>query len=169
MVSAMEGDIDLTGDQMLFGPAGAMQPVSGPNNQVGNFFGKPDKQGHRRLDTCGTFGSLNADGAAAGARQGWDITNVDVSGILQHGQTAASAQGTTNGDGYAISSIGIQVDVGAPTFPTTVMTVDKATTYVGDTLTYTTRLDNTTGSASAQSVVYTSCPPPVYFVHQPGP
>ena len=66
------------------------------------------------------------------ARQGWDITNVDVSGILQHGQTMASAQGTTNGDGYAISSIGIQVDAGAPDFPhNAVMSVDKSSTYVG--------------------------------------
>jgi uncharacterized repeat protein (TIGR01451 family) len=160
MVSAMEGDINLAGDQMLFGPAGAMQPVSGPNNLSGNFFASQINRDDGTLDTSGTFGTRNSDGSSAGMRQGWDITNVDVSGILQHGQTEASAQGTTNGDGYAISSIGIQVDVGAPVFPTTVMTVDKPTTYVGDTLTYTTRLDNTAGSTSAQSVVYTSVPPP---------
>lgn len=158
MVSAMEGDYQLTGDQMMFGPTGATQPVSGPNNPVNNFFVSMINGDTGALDGSGTFGGTNPP--ASGARQGWDITNVDVSGILQHGQTSASAQGTSTGDGYATSSIGIQVDVGAPTFPTSVMTVDKSTTHVGDTLTYTTRLDNSTGTADAQSVVYKSQPPP---------
>ncbi len=168
MVSAMEGDSFIAGDQMLFGPVGAMQPVSGPNNLASNFFASQINKDNGTVDTSGTFGSLNdtpttttGSGAATnGTRHGWDITNVDVSGILQHGQTEASAQGTSNQDAYTISSIGIQVDVGAPTFPTTVMTVDKTTTHVGDTLTYTTRLDNTAGSTSAQNVIYTSVPPP---------
>jgi uncharacterized repeat protein (TIGR01451 family)/fimbrial isopeptide formation D2 family protein len=158
MVSAMEGDIQLTGDQMMFGPTGAMQAISGPNNPVNNFFESMINSDTGALDGSGTFGGTNPPTSAG--RQGWDITNVDVSGILQHGQTSASAQGTSTGDGYATSSIGIQVDVGAPTFPTSVMTVDKSTTYVGDTLTYTTRLDNTTGTADAQSVIYKSLPPP---------
>jgi large repetitive protein len=168
MVSAIEGDSDLTGDQMRFGPTtGTMAAVSGPNNPSGNFFCSQINKDDGTLDTAGTFGTSNhtPGSNSSGRRQGWDITNVDVSARMTSNQSIAYARGTTSGDRYTISTIGLQINVGAPIFPTAVMSVDKATTYVGDTLTYTVSLNNTTGSANALNVIFTdSLPAGTVFV-----
>ena len=158
MVSAVEGDSSLTGDQMQFGPtAGTLSAISGTNNPLNNFFASQINQDSGTLDTAGTFGSLNsATGSqGSGVRAGWDITNVDVSSRMQSNQNTAYARGTTSSDRYTISTIGLQINVGAPVFPTAVMSVDKSTTYIGDILTYTTILNNTAGSANALNVTYT--------------
>ena len=163
MVSAIEGDSNLTGDQMQFGPStGTLSAVSGPNNPLNNFFSSQINKDDGTLDTAGTFGTSNHTPGSngSGRRQGWDITNVDVSSRMQNSQSIAFARGTTSGDRYVISSIGLQVDVGQPVFPTAAMTVDKPVTYLGDIVTYTTRLDNTAGSADALNVVFTNSPPP---------
>jgi uncharacterized repeat protein (TIGR01451 family) len=162
MVSAMEGDSNLTGDQMQFGPTtGTLTAISGPNNPLTNFFCSQINGNSGTLDTSGSFGTSNHPPGTndSGKRQGWDITNVDISARLQNSQTTAVARGTTSGDRYIISSIGLQIEVGAPVFPTAVLTVDKTKTYVGDTLTYTVTLDNSTGTADALNVVYTNTPP----------
>ena len=78
---------------------------------------------------------------------------------MLNGMSTAYAKGTTTGDRYIINSVGLQIDVGAPAFPATVTTVDKTSTYIGDTLTYTIKLDNTLGTADATSVVFTDAPP----------
>ena len=83
---------------------------------------------------------------------------MDVSAQLRNAQTQAFAQGTTTGDTYVISALGLQIDVGAPVFPQA-KSVDKATTFVGDTLTYTTTVSNT-GIVDATNVVFTDPPPP---------
>ena len=162
MASIIEGDSNLTGDQMQFGPTvGSLAAVSGPNNPVNNFFCSQVNGDDGTLDTAGTFGTRNHNTGfmTTGGRQGWDITNVDVSGRMLNAQTTAVARGTTSGDRYVIASIGLQIDVGAPSFPTAVMVVDKPVTYVSDILTYTTRLDNTAGTADALNVVFTDDPP----------
>jgi len=163
MVSATEGDVRWTGDQMLFGPTVAtMAPVSGSRNPLTNFFTGQICDDDGLLDTTGTFGSRNHGTATpvSGARQGWDITSVDVSYAMSNGQTAAYARGTTNLDQYVINSIALQIDVGAPLFRLDTKTVDKPATYVGDTLTYTIELDNTQGTADATNVVFYDTPPP---------
>ncbi len=163
MVSAIEGDSNLTGDQMRFGPStGTLSAVSGPNNPINNFFSSQINSDDGTLDTSGTFGTLNhtPGSNSSGRRQGWDITNVDVSSRMQNSQSTAFARGTTSGDRYVITTIGLQIDVGQPVFPTAVMTVDKPVTFVGDTVTYTTTLDNSAGSADALNVVFTDSPPP---------
>lgn len=162
MVSAIEGDSNITGDQMQFGPTtGTLAAVSGTNNPVSNFFASQINQDNGALDTAGTFGSSNhtPGSAKSGARQGWDITNVDVSARMQSNQSTAYARGTTTGDRYTITTIGLQINVGAPVFPTSVLSVDKTQTYIGDTLTYTAILNNTAGSADAINIVFTSVPP----------
>lgn len=162
MVSAIEGDSNLTGDQMQFGPTAlTMAAVSGPNNPSNNFFASQINQDSGALDTAGTFGTLNHTPGSngSGRRQGWDITNVDVSARMRSNQSTAYARGTTSGDRYTIASIGLQINVGSPVFPTAVMSVDKAQTYIGDILTYSAALDNTAGSADALNVVFTSPPP----------
>ena len=162
MVSALEGDSGITGDQMLFGPTTAsLTAQSGPNNLVGNFFASQVNGNTGALDTSGSFGSANQTPGTAGiGRQGYDITNIDVSASLVNNQTTAYAQGTTTGDQYMINALGLQINVGAPNFPLTVKAVDKTVTFVGDTLTYTIRLDNTAGTADATNVVFTDAVPP---------
>jgi uncharacterized repeat protein (TIGR01451 family) len=159
LVSALEGDTSGSGDRMKFGPTTAsFTDLFGPNNPVGNFFASQINKDDGTLDTSGTFGSRNSVASTntnvSGARQGWDITNVNVSSTLTSGQTSAVAQGSTTGDQYVINGLGLQIDVGAPKFPTTVKTVDKNVAVVGDVLSYTIRLDNTAGTANADNVVF---------------
>ncbi len=161
-VSALEGDAGIAGDAMNFGPtATSMVAVSGPNNPVGNFFASQINNNTGTLDISGTFGTSNsAPGtAASGARQGYDITNVDISATLLNNQTTAAAQGSTTGDQYMINALGLQINVGAPSFLLTTKAVDKSTAVVGDTLTYTVRMDNTGGTADASSAVFTDALP----------
>src|SRR5262249_11250581 len=55
---------------------------------------------------------------------------------------------------------GLQIDVGAPRFASEgAMTVDRATAVVGDVLTYTVVIDNSTGTTNANNVVFFDTPP----------
>jgi uncharacterized repeat protein (TIGR01451 family) len=157
LVSALEGDSAITGDQMKFGATVAgLSALSGPRNLVGNFFAGQINDDAGNLNTTGTFGSANHTPGAdtSGARQGYDITNVDISSLLSNNQTSAFAQGTTSGDNYMINALGLQINVGAPIFPNTVKQVDKAATKIGDVLSYTITLDNTAGTADANNLVF---------------
>ncbi len=152
LVSAMEGDRGISGDQMQFGPtASSMTALSGPNNSVSNFFASQINNNSGLLDTSGTFGTSNHSLASAvnGARQGYDITNVDVSAQLANNQTSAAARGTTTGDQYLINALALQINVGAPIFPISTKTANLAVAKVGDVITYTVILDNRTGTADA--------------------
>jgi uncharacterized repeat protein (TIGR01451 family) len=162
MVSALEGDSSIAGDQMLFGPTTTtLTAQSATNNLVGNFFASQINNDSGALNTAGSFGTSNQTPGTAGiGRQGYDITNVNVSASLLNNQTTAFAQGTTTGDQYVINALGLQINVGAPIFPSTGKVVDKSVTAVGDTLTYTVNLDNTTGTADATNLVFTDAPPP---------
>lgn len=164
LVSTMEGDSAIVGDQMRFGPSiAALAPLSGPNNLVGNFFASQINGNTGALDTTGTHGTRNHPPGAStvGGRQGWDITNVDVAAGLVANQTSAFAQGTTTGDQYQINALALQIDLGAPRFPNTTKSVDKATTFVGDVVTYTVLVNNqATGNANANNVFFTDTPPP---------
>jgi uncharacterized repeat protein (TIGR01451 family) len=165
LVSAIEGDSGGTGDAMGFGPTAALagtNSVFGPNNPAGNFFASQINGNTGTLDTSGTFGGANhpLGGNTAAARQAWDITNVDVSAFLTNSQTVAFAQGRTSGDTYAINGLAMQIDVTSPVFPVTVKKVDKATTFVGDTLTYTIDLDNRNGNGGANNVAFFDALPP---------
>lgn len=82
MVTAMEGDSKIPGDQLLFGKdLTSLKPISGPNNPEDNFFASQINGDDGNLDTGGTDGFLNVTpGNVSGAvRYSWDITNVDVS------------------------------------------------------------------------------------------
>jgi uncharacterized repeat protein (TIGR01451 family) len=170
-VSSMEGDAGIPNDQMMFGPTAAnMVALSGPNNSATNFFNSQINGDSGSLVTTGTFGNSNhrpaagvavdVSGSVVGGRQGYSITNVDVSQALINGQTSAVAQGTTTQDQYTINGLGIQIDVGAPKFPLSVKAANRTVTYVGDTVTYSISLDNSAGTASATNVFFTDNPPP---------
>jgi uncharacterized repeat protein (TIGR01451 family) len=163
-VSAIEGDPNKTGDEMLFGPAtNSLQVLSGPNNIANNFFGgqinycQPDATNNGLLDTSGTFGFSNSVPSSGtvtfSARQGWDITCVNVSSNLANGLQSAYVQNITQGDGYSLNALALQIDVGSPVLTTT-QSVDKASTFVGDTLTYTVVVTNS-GTADAVNLIFT--------------
>jgi uncharacterized repeat protein (TIGR01451 family) len=157
LVSAMEGDRSISGDQMQFGPTAAtVTALAGPNNTVGNFFAGQINNDAGLLDTTGTFGTLNHTQASSvnGGRQGYDITNVDVSGQLANNQTSAAARGTTTGDQYVINALGLQINIGAPIFPVSTKTANLTTAKVGDVITYTIKIDNSTGTADANNTIF---------------
>ena len=172
-VCAVEGDAQIVGDQMLFGTTtNNLAVLSGPNNLSNNFFTsqinycQPDYSlwaptlTNGTIDTSGTFGLSNSIPLAAngtepvsGARQGWDITCVNVSSALTNGVTSAFAQNTSTGDAYVVNALALQIDVGSPVLTTT-QSVNHASTFVGDTLTYTVIVTNS-GTADAVNLIFT--------------
>jgi uncharacterized repeat protein (TIGR01451 family) len=164
-VSAFEGDARITGDRFLFGstaPLTDANRIFGPRNPLNNFFAGQILDDSGQLDTAGTFGTLNhtAGSPVAGVRQGWDITNVSVTSQLLNNQTTAFAQGTTTGDGYRIAALALQIDIGAPRFRSgDAKSVDRVAAVLGDTITYTIVLDNTTGTSAAANVTFFDTPP----------
>lgn len=114
-VSAQEGDAVIGGDSLQFGRnAATLSPLYGPNNPVNNFFASQINGSTGLVDTRGTFGTRNAVAATgqntAACRQGWDITAVDLTSLLQAGQTSALIRLTTSGDLYVANAIAIQID-----------------------------------------------------------
>ena len=163
-VSAIEGDSNPTGDFMNFGPATPFTTprLSGNFNPIDNFFASQLNGDLGAPDASGTFGLFTrVPGAnAAFRRQGYDVTNVNVSAQLINSQTTAFAQGNSSGDNFAINALGMQIDVNSPVFPVTVKRVDKVTTFVGDVLIYSVDLDNRAGNGAATSVVFSDIIPP---------
>lgn len=157
LFSGQEGDANRTGDQALFGPTAAtLVALSGANNFANNFFASQINNDAGQLNTTGTFGSLNQINGApgtniSGGRQGWDITNVDVSARLVNNQSSAILQLTTSGDAYVVNANALQVDINAPKINVT-KSANVAGTVQGDTITYTVTISNT-GTASAASIV----------------
>lgn len=157
LFSAQEGDANRTGDQALFGPTSATSvALSGPNNLAANFFASQINGDTGALNTTGTFGTRNQTNGAPGSnivggRQGWDITNVDVSARLINNQSSAVLTLTTSGDAYIVNGNAIQVDINAPR-----ITLSKGSTatgaVAGDSILYTVTVANA-GTASAASVV----------------
>lgn len=180
LVTAIEGDARRGGDFFLFGPTSALgteHRLSGPNNPLNNFFASQINNSNGALDTSGTRGERNHPafdrttdsqvGLVAGARMGWDITNVDASANLRYNQTSAFAQGTvgSGGDQYTIAGLGLQIDLSAPRFNTTnAVAANKTTTYVGDEITYTVTLQNTGGAPADNVVVRSPIPAGMSFV-----
>lgn len=157
LVGAQEGDANKSGDRMLFGQnAGSLVVLSGPNNFANNFFASQINKNDGTLDTTGTFGTRNQINGQPGSniiggRQGWDITNVSVSSTLANAQTAAVFRLITNGDGYLVDSVGLQIDIQEPQI-TVVKSADSTATVVGDTVEYTVVITNV-GAVSTTSVV----------------
>jgi uncharacterized repeat protein (TIGR01451 family) len=163
LFSAQEGDANRSGDQALFGPTSTtLVALSGPNNFANNFFASQINNDLGVLDTTGTFGNRNQTNGnpgtnIIGGRQGWDITNVDVSARLANNQSSAILQLTTSGDAYVLNGNAIQVDINAPKINVT-KSANVSGPIVGDTVTYTVIVSNT-GTASAASVVLSDALP----------
>ncbi|QHW31828.1 DUF11 domain-containing protein [Paenibacillus rhizovicinus] len=147
-ISAQEGDANKTGDRFLFGSTpGTLIALFGPNNFVNNFFASQINKSDGTLDTSGTFGSRNQINGSPGSniiggRQGWDITDVSISNTLINNETSAVFRLTTNGDGYLVDAIGIEIDIVEPLLHLT-KSANQAATVIGDIVTYTVTIDNT--------------------------
>ena len=155
-VSALEGDPQLTGDQMLFGTvSNSLIAVSGPNNNINNFFASQINQDDGTLDTSGSFGFSNSvpPAAGVGARQGWDITSVDVSSNLVHGSSTAYAQNTTAGDVYSLNALALQIDAVLTDIGVTV--TGATNQLIGQQITYTITITNS-GPGDAGAIVLTN-------------
>ncbi|PNQ84997.1 DUF7507 domain-containing protein [Paenibacillus polymyxa] len=163
LISAQEGDVDITGDRALFGPTtSSLTALSGPNNFSTNFFASQINGDDGTLVTTGTFGTTNAVNGTpgtqvTGGRQGWDITNVDISSTLLNSQTSGVLQLTTNGDIYTVNANAIQIDINAP-LVTLTKTASSTGLVIGDTVTYTVNISNT-GLVSASNTVLTDIIP----------
>nr|WP_202113169.1 DUF11 domain-containing protein [Paenibacillus sp. MMS18-CY102] len=163
LFSAQEGDANRTGDQALFGPtSGTAVALSGPNNFANNFFASQINNDAGALNTTGTFGSRNQTNGTPGSniiggRQGWDITNVDISARLVNNQSSAVLILTTSGDAYVVNANAIQININSPSIALT-KSANVTGSVVGDTIRYTVTVSNT-GTANAASVVLTDALP----------
>ncbi|WP_042169510.1 DUF7507 domain-containing protein [Paenibacillus gorillae] len=166
---AMDGDANKTGDQVLFGPSEAgLVALQGPNNFLNNFFASQINNDEGELDTTGTFGDRNQINGVPGSnivggRQGWDITNVDITPTLTNGQTSAVFQLQTSGDGYTVNSVGIYIDINSPRI-TIVKSVDAVLAEVGQTLTYTVVIMNSGTVPADAMLLLDSLPADTEFV-----
>ncbi|OXM15050.1 hypothetical protein CGZ75_13285 [Paenibacillus herberti] len=159
LFSSQEGDANRTGDQALFGPTStSLTALSGTNNFAANFFASQINNDTGALNTTGSFGTLNQTNGAPGTniiggRQGWDITNVDISSTLVNSQTSAVLTLTTSGDTYIMNANGIQININSPNV-TVAKSANVSGAVIGDTITYTVTITNS-GTANVTSVVLT--------------
>jgi uncharacterized repeat protein (TIGR01451 family) len=164
VVSAIEGDADLTGDSLAIAETAAdpFVPLFSPNNPATNFFGSQLNDADGMLDPSGTFGDRNHDAVlgvnAVGARQGWDVTSIFVSsmdGHFSNGQTAAVLRTQTTGDSYIPVAVGFAIGVNAPDFSGdgTSATVAPGMLEVDDSATITVDMEND-GLVDATGLVF---------------
>ncbi|MEA3320354.1 MAG: DUF11 domain-containing protein [Bacillota bacterium] len=158
LLSAQEGDAEITGDETLFGPDDmTLTNLSGPQNPAANFYGSQITDDSGNLDTTGSYGTFNQIPGNPGTnvlagRQGWDITNVSAFNYLPNGQTSAVLRFTSSGDAYMPNGIGVQIDLGDPIMDM-VKEVNKAFSHTGDVLTYTISITNN-GVVEATNVFF---------------
>ncbi len=162
-VSAQEGDAVLTGDQMLFSDDNLIfTNLSGPNNPFNNFFCSQINNSNGLIDVSGTFGNRNANAQTgtniSACRQGYDITAVDLTGILKPLQSSAFIRFTSNGDLYVPNCLAIQIDNGVNPELKVEKSVDKSVAIVGDILNYESTLTNS-GSLVLTDIIFTDIIP----------
>jgi MYXO-CTERM domain-containing protein len=164
IVSTIEGDANLTGDQLLIAPmaAGPFVQLSAPNNPANNFFCSQMNDSKGMLDPQGTFGMANHDAIAganiSGGRQGWDVTAVPLtskSGQLFTGQKSAVLRTITTGDSYMPILAAFVIDVNAPQFgmQNSTITAEPSMVTLGDTFKVTASLTNG-GGVAAENVTF---------------
>ena len=161
VVSALEGDANLTGDTLLIGETSSstFANLSGPNNPETNFFCSQVNNGAGNIDTRGSFGDDNHDAFAGtnivGGRQGWDLTTIPLSstkGHLVNGQTSAVVRTNTTGDSFVPTLVALELDVKSPDFSNSSGLQSSVTSVeLGDAITITAVLDNS-GEAPATNL-----------------
>jgi MYXO-CTERM domain-containing protein len=161
-IAALEGDADLTGDELLIGasPNGTFVSLSGPNNPATNFFCSQINGNDGLIDVKGSFGDANHDALAGknvvGGRQGWDTTTLPLSdkdGHLSNDQTSAVIRTITTGDSYMPTMVALELDVKSPDFTSSETKADKPEVKVGQQVEVTAKLSNI-GEAYASAVLF---------------
>lgn len=144
-------------------------PGTAPNNPGNSFFSgiinvaDPLNSSNGLLNINGTNGNNNNDGfvptQVLGARNKWDITNVDISNTLVPNQTLIAGQITegTEGDGIQLVALGTQVLAKAPNIIATLDAYDidgdsEYNTEVGEALVYAIHIKND-GDVPANNVI----------------
>lgn len=163
VISALEGDANLTGDDLAIGKTaqGSFVSLMGPNNPESNFFCSQVNGADGLVDRSGSFGDDNHDPHAgvnvAGARQGWDLTTVGLTSVRDHlanDQKSAVLRTTTTGDSYMPVLVAIELDVKSPDFSDSLTEASEDLVQVGDEFSVTTTLKNS-GEAQATDMVMT--------------
>lgn len=160
VISALEGDANLTGDDLAIGVSeqGDFVSLVGPNNPADNFFCSQINGADGQIDAEGSFGDANHDAHAgrnvAGARQGWDTTTLPLisdRGHLQNDQTSAVLRTTTTGDSYMPVLVALELDVKSPDFSDSETEASEDLVEIGDQFVVTTTLTNS-GEAQASEL-----------------
>jgi hypothetical protein len=163
VASAMEGDANSAGDQLLTAPTSiaTFVSLSGPNNPANNFFASQINGPTGALDTTGTFGSLNhhaSTGAnVVGGRQGWDVTTIPTP--MAGGQTSLDVRASTTGDSFVPVLVGLQTSVKAPALGEGASSLAPASIAPGEVSTLTVPLTST-GELGAQATKFRLTVPP---------
>ncbi len=165
-VSAIEGDSSGPGDQIRLGPTmeslmNDASLLSGPNNTISNFFASQINNDRGQLDKTGYFGLSNSTPPGVGfcARQGWDITSIDVSHALtNNGLTSASVQIITVGEAYALNALALQIEVASAKADLAVGMAGPATTNADLDFSYSISVTNL-GPDTATNIVLTDILP----------
>lgn len=164
----------------VFSPS--RNPSTAPNNPGNRFFSgainvaNPISKYRGLLDINGTNGNDNHDGFIPeqniGARNKWDITNVDISKTLIKNQTLLAGQLTCNteNDGILVLMYGAQVLTKAPNIVATLRTDnfkgDNANDIeVGETIVYTAEIKNSGDMAAENLIVMTELDNAVSFIN----
>ncbi|MBW2524591.1 MAG: hypothetical protein JRI23_10465 [Deltaproteobacteria bacterium] len=160
VISALEGDANLTGDDLSIGvsESGDFVSLVGPNNPADNFFCSQINGPDGHIDSSGSFGAANHDAEygrnRVGARQGWDLTTLALTsdrGHLENDQTSAVLRTTTTGDSYVPVLVALELDVKSPDFSDSLTEASEDLVEVGDQFVVTTTLKNS-GEAQASDL-----------------
>ena len=157
LLAVLEGDANTILDTVSLTVNKNTTSLSTTNNPADNFFGSQINDASGVLDTTGSFGNVNHDIAAAtmvtGARQGWDITGIELSstnGPLINNMTSLTVTESTTGDSFSPVLFGAWIDVTAPRFETAgSATLSEDTATKGDQVEVTLVLNNAEGEADA--------------------
>lgn len=171
-VSVLGAHSQLSKNHLLVGAALPLtypsNRVSGTNNPPSNIFasqintllplttaissGKLIPSGSSVLDTRGTFGTLNslASGISIfGARQGYDITSVDLTSQISNAQEQLYIQATTDSDNYTITALGMSLEICSPIIKAQKNITPTGPISLNDKLQYTINLTNVGFDATA--------------------
>lgn len=170
LISAQEGDANITGDFLNFGPdPGNLFRIPQPQGFLDNFFQSQIYDDNGFINPSATFGDRNSIAGEPGVnnplggRQGWDIANVDVSFALVNSQNSAVVQIGTQEDALAVNALALQIDIGnAELFIEKLSTPNQVS--VGDQFEYTIFVTNKSEFPLTNVVVTDVLPPEVSFV-----
>jgi uncharacterized repeat protein (TIGR01451 family) len=110
LFSAAGGQPTLSSQVSLGSTINTLTNLAGPNNPSATFFAGQLNADNGSINTNGTFGSRNALIPSIGyaARQGWDVTSIGSTNLLDNATTSATLH--LKSGGYSVNAVGLQVD-----------------------------------------------------------